>query len=365
MAQRILLLQLELDTWRRARAWSYSAQLALEAGLRANNVRTLTITTPCFRRAREICGGARFDQVWLEVVHNDQDDSWFEWVAALAPVRLGMMGESLHYTSEELTNNPELGLRSNRARSRFKYLTHIAACDELDVQEINEQGATRAVWWPPSAPAAWVADCPPKAVADVCAFTGTKYHLRQRWLGLPAVNKVLKHQASPEAQTPLPMLFDFLSKNIQRHAARAWLPGIGFSNGLYLTLLRLLRRRAYGLWTRSLQKGVAVVNLPHPVKTYASRVIEGMAAGRPVISWEIPNRPKNRALFEDGQDILLFSQDRPELLVEHVQRLVSNRTLASQLARNATRKVRLFHTTEHRVEQFLRWIESADEPVYA
>ena len=63
MSLRVLCLFLEFNRWHRARSWTYSPQLGLEEGLRANGVRYMTVTTPWLPRVRELCGDQRFDQV--------------------------------------------------------------------------------------------------------------------------------------------------------------------------------------------------------------------------------------------------------------------------------------------------------------
>ena len=132
---------------------------------------------------------------------------------------------------------------------------------------------------------------------------------------------------------------------------------------LYLDLLHRLRHSAFLLWQRQvLQQGAAVVNLPHLVKGYSGRVIEGMAAGRPVISWRIPGRPRNTALFADGREILLY--ETPEELAGHIERVLADSAFAQYVAESARCKVRAFHTTEHRVRQLLDWVAGGDAPTY-
>src|SRR5262249_13529020 len=132
----------------------------------------------------------------------------------------------------------------------------------------------------------------------------------------------------------------------------------------YLSRLRALRRRCFERWMQTLQTGRAVVNLPHFVKTYAGRVVEGMAAGRPVISWEIPDRPRNRALFENGSEVLLFAKDDPSQLVDQIRRVLNDDTLSRKLIVNARRKLRRFHTLEFRVQQILEWLDHDRTPCY-
>jgi glycosyltransferase involved in cell wall biosynthesis/SAM-dependent methyltransferase len=89
-----------------------------------------------------------------------------------------------------------------------------------------------------------------------------------------------------------------------------------------------------------------------------------MAAGRPVISWEIPDRPRNKTLFEDGKEIVLFDKSNPQQLANHIRHIQNNPDFARHLATSALTKVRKFHTIENRVRQILSWIDTDTEPVF-
>ena len=192
-------------------------------------------------------------------------------------------------------------------------------------------------------------------------FSGGVYGGRAEWLASPALAGLLRHLPSPEAGTTDPFKFDMLHAALRMTLA-ARLPGADHIDRLHLNTLRVLRRRIYERWLRSLRTGCAVVNLPHFVKGYASRVVEGMASGRPVISWEVPDRPLNRALFEDGREILLFNGDGPARLADHIRKVRSDPGFAGRLATAAQEKVRGLHTLEIRVRQVLDWIERGTEP---
>jgi glycosyltransferase involved in cell wall biosynthesis len=115
----------------------------------------------------------------------------------------------------------------------------------------------------------------------------------------------------------------------------------------------------------ALQRDPVVVNLPHLVGTYPGRVTEAMAAGRAVVAWDVPGRPRNRALFEDGEEILLFSGTEPAALAAALSRLRRDPARAATIATNGWRKVRRAHTIERRVEQILAWTETGDAPVFS
>ncbi|HVY70482.1 MAG TPA: FkbM family methyltransferase, partial [Verrucomicrobiae bacterium] len=82
----------------------------------------------------------------------------------------------------------------------------------------------------------------------------------------------------------------------------------------------------------------------------------GLAAGVPVITWEIPNRPLTRALYEPGKEILLYSADQPAQLADHIQRVQRDPVFATTLAANGLRRMRSEHTTEGFVSSFMNWI---------
>jgi len=359
----VLFITLEFPRWSIARSWGYSGQLGLEEGFRVNDVDFLTITTQWLPRARQIWAGKRFEQVWVEIVHNDFDDSFWEWLTILAPVRIGMMFESLKYTPQELDANPGLRGRYSRVLDRFKYLTHVVAVDEMDAAAIKKSGNLNALWWPGTVPNRFIVEQVSPVSRNCAVFSGTAYGSRASFLQHPNLQGLLVHQVAPDRCTVHHGLFDVLQLAV-RILLRLQVPGVEITVPAYLASLRYIRRHNLALYLRSLQTYGAIVNLPSYVKAYPSRVPEGMAAGRPVISNEIADRPRNQKLFKDGQEILLYSASEPEQLAEHIRRLLADPNLANRIATNAARKLKLFHTTEKRVSQVLDWIESGKEPDY-
>ena len=115
----------------------------------------------------------------------------------------------------------------------------------------------------------------------------------------------------------------------------------------------------------ALEGDPVVVNLPHSVGTYPGRVVEAMAAGRPVVAWDVPGRPRNRALFEDSAEILLFSGTEPAALASALHRLQRDPALASTIANNGWQKVQRAHTIERRVQQILAWTDTGEAPVFS
>jgi hypothetical protein len=353
---------LEFSNWQDESRWPYNALFGLEEGLLAQGIEPLIIPTAWLPYAQALCANQHFDQVWIEIVHqNVLDIGWLQWLSQLAPVRVGFMGESLTYTPEELAVMPGLTLRRHGIETRLRHMTHVLAVDEKDVDMLNTRGSVRALWWPMSVPERVIAE--PGCGDGPAVFPGTPYGKRQDFLAHPRLQRRLVHLDPPESQTIYPSLFEGLQAAMTRFS-EGRLSDWQTSHPEYLHWLRRLRRNVFDLWIASLGTGSALVNLPHMVKTYASRVYEGMAAGRPVVSWDVPDRPRNRALFEVGSDILLFQQDSPEELAEHLAHIQADPQFATRIAANATAKIRRFHTAEARVDQILDWIESGAEPVY-
>jgi len=100
------------------------------------------------------------------------------------------------------------------------------------------------------------------------------------------------------------------------------------------------------------------------VKAYAGRVTEAMAGNVPVVSWEIPGRPRNLALFEDGKEILLFPREDEACFIEILNRLHRDLSFGRGILTAARQKVLRFHTSEIRVRQVFDWIEEGLEPTF-
>jgi len=366
---RVLFIPLEFRKWNNASHFPYSGNLAFEEGFAANGVEYLTIPaiyetnssdpTSWLNRAQEICAGQNFDQVWLEIVHSRFDEDFLDWITALAPVRIGFIWESSEMDPRELVNNPE-GARRRRTNleKHLKYVTHVVAVDEKDVDRLNAQGLVEAKWlWDAGIiPERFIRRNPAPAPNHYAVFYGALYGDRKNWLEHSALKGLLiRPEASPEYATDLPKLFDKLSFTAEAFLGSGKVVTEDFFSS-YMRSLRLIRRECFALWLDGLSAGAAVVNLPQLGKAYASRVVEGMAAGRPVIIWEIPDRPRTKSLFEDGEEILLYRD--PHQLAEHIRRILRDPDFARQIVANARLKLKNFHTIEQLVCQIVTWVES-------
>jgi tetratricopeptide (TPR) repeat protein len=370
---KILLIPFECANWQNARAWSYTGYYAFEEGLRAAGADFFTLPAigglpsehpaSFLRYARDLCRGRQFDQAWIWITHNDYHPDLFSWLREIAPVRLGVVMESLEHTPDELAVYTKLPGRRERVMTLLRHMTDLLAFDENDAAAIPMELPLRAMWCPPIVP--WRSVCegvelPPPGPA---VFHGTLYSPeRQAFLKLPQLKTRLAKPRLPEEDTNLPAQFDATQLQMLNQLngdGRASVPCLE----LHLDRLRRLRRQFFGLWLRGLESAYATVNLPSIYKGYAGRVVESMAVGRPVISW-MPPRARSRALFTPDEEILWFDRKNPGELCRQIDRLRKDPAFARALAERAREKVLRYHTAEVRVRQILDWVENHTEPDY-
>jgi hypothetical protein len=361
-APRILFIQQDWPEWARARSWSYGAHLGLFDALREAGAACELWMGPWVGQAATQLYGKRFDQIWFnDLPHLEVDPAFFAWAAEAAPVRVGLLVESMTYTDEELAINPSLRGRPGLIRQRLGHVTHAVACDEADRETLHDPGHLHAMWSPFTVGQRAIREpVASPAPGTGGTFCGSLYGRRQAWMSDARLAGRLRRQPSSEAGTLLPRLFGFTGHFGAATARRS----LTSARGLYNAAVHRLRRSAMRLWMKELARSPAVVNLPHMVKTYTPRVVEGMAAARPVVSWRIPSRPLNQRLFEENAEILLYSPDDPASLADCFDRLDKDPRLSGRLITAASARIRQFHTTEGRVRQILRWIETGTQPAY-
>ena len=369
----VLLIQLDFQTWATARPWTYSAAFGVQEGLTANDVECVTVPAiaenPCsspaswLYHAKQALAGQRFDQVWLWLIHTPLDHTIMEWVAELAPVRVGVLMESLHYDAEDYAWAPQLKLRPAQLAAQLPYLTHVLAPDEQDAADLNAKGAANALWWPPMVPERFITRPSGRPTQSQAVFHGTPYGRRQDWVGNQSLATRLHCAKASQPPTRNQQLFD----QLQQVAAQYLAEGHAVTAAAireYAQSLQQIRLAEFTEWMAQLAQWPAIVNLPSLAKFYGGRVIEAMAAGRPVISWNIPGHPKNLSLFEPEKDILLFPQDEPEALARQIDRILHDPAFAASSAQRAQAKVRRYHSAERRLQGTLEWIRTGQMPDY-
>jgi GT2 family glycosyltransferase/SAM-dependent methyltransferase/Flp pilus assembly protein TadD len=373
MSMKALLLQLEFPTWKTARPWTYGASFAVAEGLAANGASCLTIpigpdapvSTPAswLYHARRFLRGRRFDQVWVWLVHTPLDGQTLEWITELAPVRIGFVMESLRYEPEDYAWAPELHSREQAFTQHLEYLTHALVCDERDAEYLTARQRKPILWWPGFVPYRFVMQPGCRPVDNRVVFHGTPYGNRGRWLDHPLLRQMICFPQSPNRLTPNQQRFDVIQS-----AARARLlqePSVTEQDlRRYVDALQNVRETEFRDWLHGLSEWTGVVNLPGLTRCFGGRVFEAMAAGRPVISWEIPDRPKTNALFQNDHEIVLFSAHSPESLAQRIKEALFDRKLGEAIGARGQRKILTYHTAERRMQQVLEWIESGQEPDY-
>ncbi len=362
---KILFVQHELFKWERAKMWGYVWHLGLEEGLKANNVDFFTLVTPWIPRAKDLCGGRTFDQVWInDITHTFEpggcgghqlQEKDLEWLASLAPVRLGFMVESLEYTPEEHAINPALGYARSSLEKTGRYMTHIMTPDEKDLPFIRNLLAVPVSWFMGAIPERVRfknITLAPHHLKPV--FRWTPYGERARWLELPELKYLINKEPSADNFTDLPRLFDNLHVLAQKTISNTSIELSMYEQ--YLHALRQIRSQSFALYMDSMAGGSAVVSLPSFGKIYTGTTYEGMASGRPVITYKVVDRPMLESAFQDGKDILLYPKDTPSRLAEQIKRILREPEFGQRVAMNARDKLLRFHTTEKRVGQILDWI---------
>ena len=179
----------------------------------------------------------------------------------------------------------------------------------------------------------------------------------------PALAGLFEIRPSAEVSTVIPHAFTSVGSAALKALNHGRIPDQAFLEA-YLDCLRCLRRASFDNWIRLASESPLIINLPSTTKAQSGRVVEAMAAGCPVLTWELPERPRANALFRDGEELLLFPRDNPAVLAEKIQYLANNPEIALKIADNALEKVRDCHTVEIRVGQILQWIETGCEPNY-
>lgn len=376
---KILYIPLDFQEWSKARHLTYCFSLGFEEGFRANRMEFVTIPTLCkdssgmgqstdsdvwLSKARSLCKGMQFDQVWVEAVHNPLSEDILQWIAEAAPIRVAMVGESLEYDPEVKALHPHLMRRKLNVEKRLRYFTHGLVVDEVDAKDLASRGIIKTFWYPSAVPEkflAWDTVATPEKRAN---FSGAVYGKRGGFLEDERFKGVFSQLPSPEAENGIAAQFDSLQNEFLTliHSGKS----IGWNHvSAYLRLLRAIRSESFRLWIRHLSRGSAVVNLPSYFQGYAGRVAEGISAGRPVISWDVQNRPRNKALFEVGTEILLYHEDDRDALYAHIEKVLGDPLYAQAIAGRALRRVWRFHTMEKRIAQILAWMQSGVEPNFS
>lgn len=364
ISPQILIIQFECSSWDKGASYPYCLNFAFEESLRSIGAEVFLFKTPWLGQLPKLLAGKTFDQVWLnDLSHFADVDLDLSFIQNIAPVRVGFITESVEYSPQDYATFPWLSFRRSRLDKQFRFLTHLLAVDESDVVSLQACLGLPTMWIPCSIPERWICHQVPPPQQHKAFFSGSLYGERESWLQNHRLSRLLERNQSVNADRVCSFFFDRLPGHKFGLPVGSPIFAANIVYPVYLSVLRRIRALAFLKWQKNvLQQGIAVVNLPHLVKGYSSRVIEGIASGRPVISWKIPDRPLNTALFEDEKEVLLYST--PEELANHIERILLEPDFARKIAENATCKVKQWHTTEARMKQILNWLNNGETPTY-
>ncbi len=383
--KKILMISFECPLWKDARAWSYNGFYAFRDALHAHDIETLTLPAiagvpsshkaSLLLRAAEITRDLSFDQVWVWITHNDYDPQFLSWLEGVAPVRVGVIMESMEHTEGEEQQFSNLAGRREKVVSHLKYCTHALTFDEEDAVSLPKELPIKALWCPPVVNWRDICESINLPEPKAAEFLGTPYNEERREiLAHPNLKGILEHTLPPEENSTLPIEFDKFHESslatlyqcCRTNSSGQLIIDFACESGYAIDFfgqIHRVRRHLNDIWQKGLRKSYTQVNLPSIFKSYAGRVVESMAAGRPVISWK-PPRTRSQALFTPGEEILWFDRDQPEQLAEQIRWLQANPQEAKRIAENARQKILKYHTAEVRVQQVLNWIESGTEANY-
>ena len=340
----ILYLPLEFSSFFSAKKLSYPVGIGMVEGFEANKINHLTVpvmyhTQLWAHKLKELVGDRRFDQVWFEVVHSVIPEDILEWLTSLAPVRVGFVIENMGITPEEYKINL-IGTqrRVDNLNQKLPYLTHAMVMNASDIANFNIPAMHCATSIPERSIRV------PNSTSDKAVFYGTLYGRRAEW-AIELKYCLNVNPPSTEDNSSLPYLFEQLFATsdylVENYSAfyRDW---YFIRQGIYFNWINHLHTIA----------GCAMVSLPHHTQLLPGRVIESMAAGKPIVSPLMNNTIDD--LFVDGKEILYYSDIAG--LVSCLDRLQSDSDLRFYLADAARVKVLEKHTTEVRVRQILDFV---------
>ena len=341
---KILHLPLEFERWHSAKKFAYSIGVGMIDGFESNHITHLTIplsytTDIWLRKIKQLVGNNTFDQVWIEVVHSIVPKPIMEWIASLAPIRVGFVVESLTIAPEEFKDNfVGTQRRINNLNSKLPYLTHAVVCDERDLHTLNIPTMLYSV----SIPKRLVKL--PSSTNDKAIFYGTPYGNRGEWLNI-LKDRLNINPPSDEDRSQFPIMFEclFIDPSHQSNY-------LSFFQKWYT-----IRHNLYTIWINHLHNlpGCAMINLPHRTEVASGRIIENMESGKPVISPVLKNELSSS--FEDEKNILYYKDI--DGLIKCMDKLQQDPDLRFSIAEAARLNLLENYTTEVQVKQILEFTQ--------
>ena len=130
-------------------------------------------------------------------------------------MRVGFVNETLQYSAEEYASNSGLYQLQEALGITAKYVTHILAVDENDMDYLQSLVPARVMWMVPCMPETFIgraetAPCIPKGL-----FIGMPYGARADWLQMPELQALLAKHESKDNHSIIPERFNELHAAIR------------------------------------------------------------------------------------------------------------------------------------------------------
>jgi hypothetical protein len=361
--RRVLAVMLEFDGWRLGHTWSYLSSYALLDGFDACRVECVVLPAllcdgdplknPWVEACETLLAGERFDQAWVWITHSHYTADFWRWLATVAPVRVGVLMESLRYTPAEIAAFPPLGQRFDAVIAQLRHMTHVLTYDEQDVVEIASATGLPTRLYHSMIPVGMVRSLPAPH-GEKAVFLGSLYGPRQAFLEAAGLGDRLQLLVPPEAGTELERRFDAVNAEFLGELAAGGSSGARMQE--YAGLLRAVRREVLEAVFDAYRSGLAVLNLPPLFKGFPGRVVEGMAAGVPVVSSRLDRRPTLEAVFTHGRELITYDPADPADLAVQLDRLAADPALQRALVVNARARLLELMTCEAQMPELLDWI---------
>lgn len=366
---RVLAVMLEFDAWRLGHTWSYLSSYALLDGFDVCQVEWVVLPAllchgdplrnPWVEARDRLLEGERFDQAWVWITHSHYAADFWPWLAKVAPVRVGVLMESLRYTPADIAAFPPLEQRFDRVIAQLRHMTHVLTYDEQDVSEIAATTGLPTRLYHSMIPASLVRPLPAPHGAKA-VFLGSLYGPRQAFLAAAGLGDRLQILAPPESGTDFERHFDAVNDEFLGELADGGSSRTRMQE--YARRLQAVRRGILEAVFDAYRGGLAVLNLPPLFKGFPGRVVEGMAAGVPVVSSRLDQRPTLEAVFAHGRELISYDPADPADLVRQLDRLAADPALQRALVVNARARLLELLTCEAQMPVLLDWIARTKRP---
>jgi hypothetical protein len=310
-----------------------------------------------------------FDQVWLSDLigiyfgtprYHEADSAFWGRVSQLAPVRVGYETETLVYEGEigmAPDDHPESHL--NRFLRRLPFVTHVLANDETVVDIVERADRSKyCLWSPVTVSEQWLDRAHESwETQHDAVFSGSLYGKRVPFY--EAVSDVVSRVQTPEGD--MARRYDVLvaqARERLKHLSVGDATQMRRENREVCEKLQLMMKDEFRRMLDTLGSGTIVVNFPSYTRGLVHRVVEGIAAGRPVATDLIPERPRTADWLSRSGFVLTYRS--PEELRGRLVSAVGGRKGLRQMAEAGVEFMRREATTEIRIEECMRWIEQTN-----